>query len=254
MRQKLVMGNWKMHGSLTANADLLSHLHEMLPEELSSIVVVCPPFPYLAQAFVELEAMHANILLGAQNVCAEEIMTGAFTGEVSAAMLDDFSVQYCLVGHSERREYYREDDKIVAQKFNLLQKAGITPVLCVGENLKQRENGDTLAVIESQLLAVLNSLGVDAFSDAVVAYEPIWAIGTGKTATSEQAQEVHAFIRQLIAKSNVAIADELQVLYGGSVKANNASELFAMVDIDGALVGGASLKADEFSEICKAAQ
>jgi triosephosphate isomerase len=253
MRQKLVMGNWKMHGSLTANADLLTQLHDLLPEDLNAKVVVCPPLPYLAQAFVELDAMHANILLGAQNVCAEEIMAGAFTGEVSAAMLDDFAVQYCLVGHSERREYYGEDDKAVAQKFNLLQKAGITPVLCIGENLKQRENGDTLAVIESQLLAVLNSLGVNAFADAVVAYEPVWAIGTGKTATAEQAQEVHAFIRQLIAKSNVEISESLQILYGGSVKADNAEELFAMADIDGALVGGASLKAEDFSEICKAA-
>lgn len=252
MRQPLVIGNWKMHGSLSANDVLLTALLAQLPAQLPARVAVCPPAVYLAQVTGRLQG--SKVLTGAQNVCAEAQDAGAYTGEVAAAMLAEFNLAYGLVGHSERREYYSESDAVVARKFARLQQAGITPVLCVGENLEQREAGETLAFISGQLMAVINELGIAAFANAVIAYEPIWAIGTGKTATPEQAQEVHAYIRQLLAKQDETIAAQMQLLYGGSVKADNAAELFAMQDIDGALVGGASLKADEFSAICKAAE
>jgi len=246
MRKKLVAGNWKMHGSLAENAALLAAIKPALARIEA---VVCVPFPYLAQAQAELAG--SSIAWGAQNV--SEQSKGAFTGEVSTAMLLDFGCKYVIVGHSERRSLYGETDQLVASKYMAAQAAGLTPVLCVGESLEERESGVTEAVVARQLDAVINAAGVASLANAVVAYEPVWAIGTGKTASPEQAQAVHAYIRGKVAALDAAVADQLIIQYGGSVKAANASELMAQPDIDGGLIGGASLVADEFIAICRAA-
>ena len=246
MRKKLVAGNWKMHGSLAENAALL----EALKPALAGIeAVVCVPFPYLAQ--VQTVLTGSSIAWGAQNV--SEQAKGAFTGEVSASMLLDFGCKYVIVGHSERRSLYGESDELVASKYMAAQSAGLIPILCVGESLEERESGVTEAVVARQLDAVINAAGVASLAKAVVAYEPVWAIGTGKTASPEQAQAVHAFIRGKIAALDAAVADGLVIQYGGSVKAANAAELMVQPDIDGGLIGGASLVADEFVAICRAA-
>jgi len=246
MRKKLVAGNWKMHGSLAENAALL----EALKPALAGIeAVVCVPFPYLAQ--VQSALTGTSIAWGAQNV--SEQAKGAFTGEVSASMLLDFGCKYVIVGHSERRSLYGESDELVAKKYMAAQAAGLTPILCVGESLEERESGVTEAVVARQLDAVINAAGVASLAKAVVAYEPVWAIGTGRTASPEQAQAVHAFMRGKIAALDAAVADGLVIQYGGSVKAANAAELMAQPDIDGGLIGGASLVADEFVAICLAA-
>jgi triosephosphate isomerase len=246
MRKKLVAGNWKMHGSLAENAALL----EALKPALAGIeAVVCVPFPYLAQ--VQSVLAGSSIAWGAQNV--SEQAKGAFTGEVSASMLLDFGCKYVIVGHSERRSLYGESDELVASKYMAAQSAGLIPILCVGESLAERESGVTEAVVARQLDAVINAAGVASLAKAVVAYEPVWAIGTGKTASPEQAQAVHAFIRGKIAALDAVVADGLVIQYGGSVKAANAAELMVQSDIDGGLIGGASLVADEFVAICRAA-
>jgi triosephosphate isomerase (TIM) len=249
MRKPLVAGNWKMHGTRSENAALLDQLLDRLPEALAADVMVCPPFVYLQETARRLK--DTGVDLGAQSLCAEPL--GAFTGEVSGAMLRDVGCGFAIVGHSERRQIYGENDALVARKFVAAQAAGLVPVLCVGETLDERERGDTTEVVARQLDAVLAVTGVAALRSAVIAYEPVWAIGTGRTATPEQAQEVHAMIRARIAAADARIADEVRILYGGSVKASNARELFAMPDIDGGLVGGASLKAEEFAQICAAA-
>ena len=249
-RRPLVAGNWKMHGSRAENSALLDALLHGLETDSPSDVLVCPPFVYLFEAARQLKS--TQIALGAQSLCAEPI--GAFTGEVSAAMLKDVGCRFALVGHSERRALYKEDDALVARKFVAAQSQGITPILCVGESLEEREQQKTFAVVARQLSAVLDVTGPATFATAVVAYEPVWAIGTGKNATAEQAQEVHAFIRAELAKRDARIAGAVRILYGGSVKAANASEIFAMPDVDGGLVGGASLKAEEFLKICAAAR
>lgn len=250
MRRPFVAGNWKMHGTRAENAQLLEALLAAVPAQPSLDIAVCPPFVYLWEVGRLLKASH--IALGAQSVCAEAV--GAFTGEVSAAMLKDAGCRYVIVGHSERRALYREDDALVARKFIAAQSQKLIPILCVGETLEERERGDTMRVVSRQLAAVLDVAQVEAFQDAVVAYEPVWAIGTGKNATAAQAQEVHAHIRGEVAARSGKIAAALRVLYGGSVKAGNAKELFAMPDVDGGLIGGASLKAEEFLKICAAAQ
>ena len=249
MRQKLVAGNWKMHGGLEANSLLLRDVVAGVASLTGVSVAVCVPYPYLAQA----QGMLAGtaVALGAQNL--SEQSQGAFTGEVSAKMLCDFACRYVLVGHSERRSIYGEGDELVAEKFAAAQSAGLCPVLCVGETLAEREAGQTMSVVASQIDAVLKRVGIEAFSRAVVAYEPVWAIGTGRTASSAQAQEVHATIRAQLAAADAAVAGGLQILYGGSVKPGNAHELFGMPDIDGGLIGGASLVADDFLAICRAA-
>ena len=246
MRKKLVAGNWKMHGSLAENAALLAALK---PALAGIDAVVCVPFPYLAQAQAELAG--SSIAWGAQNL--SEQSKGAFTGEVSAAMLLDFGCKYVIVGHSERRSLYGESDALVASKYMAAQAAGLTPILCVGESLDERESGVTEAVVARQLDAVIDVSGVGSLANAVVAYEPVWAIGTGKTASPEQAQAVHAFIRSKIAALDAVVADQLVIQYGGSVKAANAAELMVQPDIDGGLIGGASLVAEEFVAICQAA-
>lgn len=246
MRKKLVAGNWKMHGSLAENAALLAAIK---PALAGIEAAVCVPFPYLAQVQVALAG--SSIAWGAQNL--SEQAKGAFTGEVSASMLRDFGCSYVIVGHSERRSLYAESDELVAKKYMAAQAAGLTPILCVGESLAERESGVTEAVVARQLDAVVQVAGVASLAKAVVAYEPVWAIGTGKTATPEQAQAVHAFIRGKIAVLDAGVADALVIQYGGSVKAANAAELMAQPDIDGGLIGGASLVADEFIAICRAA-
>jgi triosephosphate isomerase len=249
MRRSLVAGNWKMHGSRAEAAALLDELIHQQSAALVAEVAVCPPFVYLQEAARRLK--ESNIALGGQNVCAEPI--GAFTGEVSAAMLKDVGCRYVIVGHSERRALFHEDDALVARKFMAVQSQKLTPILCVGETLEQRERGETETVVARQADAVIAVAGVAALADAVIAYEPVWAIGTGKNATPDQAQAVHAFIRGRIAAQDAKIGADLRILYGGSVKAANAAELFEMPDVDGGLVGGASLRGDEFGKICAAA-
>lgn len=254
MRRPFVAGNWKMHGTRAENADLIEALLLGLPAQPAADIAVCPPFVFLWETGRLLKA--SSVALGAQSVCAESV--GAFTGEVSAAMLKDVGCRYVIVGHSERRALYKEDDALVARKFLAAQAHGLIPILCVGESLDERERGQTMQVVSRQLKAVLDLAGVDAMSKAVVAYEPVWAIGTGKNATPAQAQEVHAHIRATVAAhengKGAKIAPALRVLYGGSVKAANAVEIFSMPDVDGGLIGGASLKVDEFLKICAAAQ
>ena len=247
MRAKLVAGNWKMHGSLAENKALLEAVVSH-GAELKDGCAVCVPYPYLFQAQAALKG--TGISWGAQNL--SQHAKGAFTGEVSAAMLLDFGCRYVIVGHSERRSLYGEDDQAVAAKFVAAQKAGLTPILCVGESLQERETGITEQVVARQLDAVIEAAGVAALAKAVVAYEPVWAIGTGKTASPEQAQAVHAFIRAKVAGQSAAVAEGLVIQYGGSVKASNAAELFSMPDIDGGLIGGASLVAEDFIAICRA--
>jgi triosephosphate isomerase len=249
MRQPLVAGNWKMHGSRAENASLVSALLDLVQPGKRAEILLCPPFPYLSETGRLLK--DSGVALGAQSVCAEA--QGAFTGEVSAAMLKDVGCTYVLVGHSERRQLFGESDDLVARKFVAAQSQGLIPVLCVGETLDERERGQTLNVVSRQLEAVLSVSGVRSLGKAVIAYEPVWAIGTGRTASSEQAQEVHATIRAKVAGLDATIGGSVRILYGGSVKASNAQELFAMPDIDGGLVGGASLKADEFARICAGA-
>ncbi len=250
MRRPVVAGNWKMHGSRAEAAALLDELIQQQDATRATEVVVCPPLVYLQEAARRLK--ESDITLGAQNVCAEAV--GAFTGEVSAAMLKDVGCRYVIVGHSERRALYHEDDKLVARKFVAVQSQKLTPILCVGETLEQRERTETESVVARQLDAVIAVAGIGTFADAVIAYEPVWAIGTGKNATPQQAQEVHAFIRGRISGRDAKIAAGLRILYGGSVKAANAAELFEMADVDGGLVGGASLRSDEFGRICAAAR
>ena len=239
-----------MHGTLAQNAELLDAVRSGMGQIQNVDCAVCVPFPYLSQAQQKLSG--SAVKWGAQDV--HQLDKGAYTGEVSAAMLRDFGCNYVIVGHSERRAYYGESSHLVAEKFLAAQQAGLTPILCVGETLEQRENGTTENVVAEQLDALIQLAGVQALRNAVVAYEPVWAIGTGKTASSAQAQAVHAFIRQRVASHDGQIASGLCILYGGSVKANNAAELFAMPDIDGGLIGGASLVADEFLAICRAGQ
>lgn len=237
-----------MHGRLESNAALLAGVKAGVAG-LACDVAVCVPFPYLAQAQSALQG--AAVAWGAQNV--SEHAQGAYTGEVAAGMLKDFGCRYAIVGHSERRAMYGDSDAVVAEKFVAAQAAGLVPILCVGETLAERESGDTQAVVARQLAAVLEKAGVAAFASAVVAYEPVWAIGTGKTATPDQAQEVHAAIRAQLAAADPAVAAGVLILYGGSVKPQNAAELFGQTDIDGGLIGGASLVLDDFMAICQAA-
>lgn len=238
-----------MNGGLQSNQQLLQGVVAGAAGLNGVTVAVCVPFPYLAQAQSVLTG--TPVVWGAQNL--SEQAQGAFTGEVSASMLQDFACRYVLVGHSERRSIYGETDALVAEKFAVALAAGLRPVLCVGETLEQREAGQTVEVVSAQIDAVLKRVGVAAFANAVIAYEPVWAIGTGRTATSEQAQEVHAAIRAQIAQADAAVAGGLQILYGGSMKPSNAVELLGMPDIDGGLIGGASLVAADFLAICSAA-
>jgi len=250
MRRKLVAGNWKMHGSLAANAQLLGALASGGAGSGNAACAVLVPFPYLAQAQQLLKG--SGLKWGAQNL--SEFAAGAYTGEVSGAMLAEFECTYVAVGHSERRALYHEDSALVARKLVAARKSGLIPIVCFGETLAEREAGRTEAVVGEQLKAVVDVAGLELLADSVVAYEPVWAIGTGKTATPDQAQEVHAYIRALVARQDPEVAARLPILYGGSVKAASAKSLFAMPDVDGGLVGGASLVAEEFLNIWRAAE
>jgi triosephosphate isomerase len=246
----MVAANWKMNGSLATNGTLVKDILAGLEKESDNDneVAICPPYVYLAELQQLLGS--SNVKLGAQNV--SHLESGAYTGEIAANMLADFACDYAIVGHSERRTLYAETDLRVAEKFVAVIGQQMKPILCIGELLEERESGDTKDVIARQLDAVLELAGIEAFANAVIAYEPVWAIGTGKTASPEQAQEVHEFIRLRLARHDASIADAIRILYGGSVKPNNAQELFSMADIDGGLIGGASLVADDFINICKA--
>ncbi|MGM3175118.1 triose-phosphate isomerase [Dickeya lacustris] len=249
MRHPLVMGNWKLNGSTSMVQDLIAGLRSELSTVTGCGVAIAPPALYLDQAKHQLAG--SRIALGAQNVDVN--LAGAFTGETSATMLKDLGAKYIIIGHSERRTYHHESDEFIAKKFAVLKEASLIPVLCIGETEAENEAGQTEAVCARQLDAVLNTLGAKAFDNAVIAYEPVWAIGTGKSATPAQAQAVHKFIRDHIASQDAAVAEQVIIQYGGSVNASNAAELFTQPDIDGALVGGASLKADAFAVIVKAA-
>ncbi len=250
MRQPIIAGNWKMNGSLESIRTLVAGLNEGIGEVTRAEMAVCPPAAYLAEVSSLIEG--SAIALGAQDL--SNAASGAYTGEIAGSMLNDFGCKYVIVGHSERRNIRGESDELVAEKFKAAQDAGLTPILCVGELLEEREEGVTEAVCARQIDAVISSCGVSAFENSIIAYEPVWAIGTGKTATPEQAQEVHAFIRNHIARQDQAVADGLRIQYGGSMNAGNAAELLAQPDIDGGLIGGASLKAEDFLAIGRAAE
>ena len=250
MRKRLVAGNWKMHGNRAANTALLDAVVAGV-EGLGDVeCAVCAPYPYLVQVADRLRG--TALASGAQNV--SEHAQGAYTGEVSAAMLADCGCRYVIVGHSERRQLYGESDSQVAAKFAAVRSAGMTPILCLGETLAERDAGKTESTVARQLDAVLSGAGAGAFANAVLAYEPVWAIGTGRNATPEQARDVHAFLRGRIAEQDGGIAGALRILYGGSVKAANAAALFALPEVDGGLIGGASLVATEFLAIARAAR
>ena len=249
MREFLVAGNWKMNGTAVGSKSLVSGIVNGAPAGSGYRMLVCPPFAYLASVARMLEG--SNIALGAQNVSQFE--SGAHTGEISPGMLKDVGCEYVIVGHSERRAMYGESSAIVAAKFLAAQAAGLIPILCVGETLHEREAGTTETVIDEQLDAVIDAAGIGAFQLAVIAYEPVWAIGTGKTASPEQAQAVHQHIRARLAGQDAELSKKVQILYGGSMKGDNAPGLLGMADIDGGLIGGASLKANDFLAIATAA-
>ena len=248
MRNRFVIGNWKLNGGLASNAALLSALKSGVVAKAGKACGVCVPAPYLSQVQAALNG--SNIGWGSQDVSRFE--SGAYTGDVAASMVAEFGSRYTLVGHSERRAIFGESDEVVASKFGLALKASLTPILCVGESLAERESGKTQEVVWRQLQAIIALHGVSSLSKAILAYEPVWAIGTGKTASPEQAEEVHAFLRRKVDALDGAVADKLPILYGGSVKKSNAPELFGMPNIDGGLIGGASLVAEEFLGIWNA--
>ena len=247
MRKTIIAGNWKMNASKASVKSLIDGILSGM-EGVNSEVLVCVPFPYMSQVESLIEG--SNLKLGAQNININS--SGAFTGEVSADMIKDFGAKHVIVGHSERRSLYGETSSVVAEKTKAALGAGLSPLLCVGESLEQRESGKTEAVVAEQINAVIELVGIESFDSIIIAYEPVWAIGTGMTATPEQAQAVHFFIRNLLGESSENIAQKTPILYGGSMNAGNAVELISCPDIDGGLIGGAALKAEDFLQICKA--
>ncbi|HBH35751.1 MAG TPA: triose-phosphate isomerase [Gammaproteobacteria bacterium] len=249
MRQPLIAGNWKMNGSQESITALLNGVKAGMADVAKAEVAVCAPTIYIP--LVQDLLKESGVTWGGEDLSVHD--SGAYTGEISASMLNDFACKYVLVGHSERRSYHHEDDEVVAEKFEVAINAGLIPVLCIGETLEQREQGITEEVVVQQIEAVITRVGIDTLGKGVIAYEPVWAIGTGKTATPEMAQDAHATIRTRIAKSDATVADKIQILYGGSMNASNAAELLAQADIDGGLIGGASLKVEDFLAIALAA-
>ncbi len=249
MRQPLIAGNWKMNGSQESITALLDGVKAGMGDVAKAEVAVCAPAIYIP--LVQDLLKNSAVTWGGEDLSVHD--SGAYTGEISASMLNDFACKYVLVGHSERRSYHHEDDEVVAEKFEVAINAGLIPVLCIGETLDEREQGITEEVVVRQIEAVITRVGIDTLGKGVIAYEPVWAIGTGKTATPEMAQEAHATIRTRVAKSDATVADKIQILYGGSMNASNAAELLAQADIDGGLIGGASLKAEDFLAIALAA-
>jgi len=249
MRQTLVAGNWKMNGSLESIKALLDGIKAGAGDVTSAEMAVCCPAVYIDTVSSQLQGTF--IAFGGQDISTHE--SGAYTGEIAGSMWNDFNCKYVIIGHSERRTYHNESDELVAEKFEVSRKAGLIPLFCIGETLEEREGGITEEVVARQINAVIDRLGVDMLGEGVIAYEPVWAIGTGVTATPEQAQETHAYIRSMIAEKSQTVADKIQILYGGSMNAGNASDLLACADIDGGLIGGASLKPADFLAIGKAA-
>ncbi len=249
MRQTLVAGNWKMNGSRESIKTLLDGIKAGAADVTSAEMALCCPAVYIGDVSSQLAG--TAIAFGGQDISVHD--SGAYTGEIAGAMWNDFDCKYVIIGHSERRTYHNESDELVAEKFEAARKAGLIPLFCIGETLQERETGVTEDVVSRQINAVIDRLGVDVLGEGVIAYEPVWAIGTGVTATPEQAQETHAFIRSMIAEQSQEVADKIQILYGGSMNAGNAEELLACADIDGGLIGGASLKAEDFLAIGKAA-
>jgi triosephosphate isomerase len=249
MRRTLIAGNWKMNGSMDSIHDLINGIKAGLGEVSNADLAVCPPAIYLMKVQGLIDG--AAIALGSQNVCDQA--SGAYTGEIAPSMLKEAGCKYAIIGHSERRTLYGESDELVAKRFAMAVESGITPILCIGETLEERESGVTEDVVSRQLDAVIDSQGIEALGKCVIAYEPVWAIGTGKTASPEQAQEVHAAIRGKLSALNADVASKVQILYGGSMNAGNAKELLAQPDIDGGLIGGASLKAEDFLAIATSA-
>ena len=249
MRKILIAGNWKMNGSRASIKELLDGIKAGIGDVSNAQMAVCAPSIYLSDVAEQLSG--SAIGWGAQDVSTEA--QGAFTGEISAAMIKEFGCKYIIIGHSERRTYHNESDELVAKKFGVVVAAGLTPIFCIGETLEEREKGITEEVVARQVQAVIDMHGAAMLGKGVIAYEPVWAIGTGKTATPEQAQEVHAFIRGIIAKADANVAENIIIQYGGSMNAANAKELLSQPDIDGGLIGGASLKADDFLTIGKSA-
>ncbi len=249
MRRPLVAGNWKMNGSLAGAKELLEGIKAGMTEVEKAEVAVCPPFVYLAETQANLQG--TSVVWGGQDISVHA--SGAYTAEIAGPMLTDFGCKYVIIGHSERRTYHGESDALVAEKHEAAMNAGLAPIFCVGETLEEREQGVTEEVVGRQVDAVIDRCGVDALGQGVIAYEPVWAIGTGVTATPEQAQDVHAFIRSRVAAHSAAVAAGVRILYGGSMKPGNAGELLAKPDIDGGLIGGASLKVGDFLGICTAA-
>jgi len=252
-RRAIVAANWKMNGDLALVDTMVSGLTNVELQDNVN-VVICPSSPYLSELVIKTKTdnLSAAIQVGAQNVSEHE--SGAFTGEISTKMLQELSVEFVIIGHSERRSYYHETSTQVAHKVNAVLKAGLTPILCIGESEAERSTEQTETVLASQLQPVIDEVGIEKFIDVVIAYEPVWAIGTGKTASSEMAQETHQFIRQFLAQANESVAAKVPLLYGGSVNASNCEELFAQPDIDGGLIGGASLQVEQFKVICSAAK
>ena len=248
MRKPIVAGNWKMNGTQESIVPLLDRVIAGVDTSVNAQVIVCSPYIYIP--LIAGKIADTAVEFGSQNI--SEFESGAYTGEISAQMLKDFDCEYVIIGHSERRHVFGETDQNIADKYKKAQEHGIIPILCVGELLEEREADKTAEVVIRQIDAILSTSGVESLQNAIIAYEPVWAIGTGKTATPEQAQEVHKLIRETIAKQNGTIASSLRILYGGSVKPSNAAELFAMEDIDGGLIGGASLESEDFLAICKA--
>ncbi len=249
MRRTLIAGNWKMNGSLESITELMNGIKAGLEEVSNADLAVCPPAVYLMKVQGLIDG--AAIALGSQNICDQA--SGAFTGELAPSMFKEAGCQYAIIGHSERRSLYGESDELIARRFAMAVESSITPILCIGETLEERESGVTEDVVSRQLDAVIDTQGIDAIGHCVIAYEPVWAIGTGKTATPEQAQAVHAFIRAKLSSMSADVAEKVQILYGGSMNAGNAADLLSQPDIDGGLIGGASLKAGDFLTIGKSA-
>ena len=249
MRRTLIAGNWKMNGSLASIGELMDGIKAGLGEVTNADLAVCPPAIYLMKVRAMID--DANIALGSQNVCDQA--SGAYTGELAPSMLLEAGCKYAIIGHSERRTLYGETDELVAKRYAMAVEAGLIPILCIGETLQEREDGITEVVVARQLDAIIETQGIDAIGKGVIAYEPVWAIGTGKSASPEQAQAVHAFIRAKLSALATHVSDKVQILYGGSMNAGNAAELLAQEDIDGGLIGGASLKPADFLAIAKSA-
>ena len=249
MKKLFIVANWKMNGNKESNEELVNYINEKVDKDSNIEVIICPPFTYLTQI---LELKIPSIKIGAQNI--SESQNGAFTGEISGSMLQDMKIDYVIIGHSERRQMYNDTNTVIAQKFELAHQNNLIPILCVGESFSERKTGQTVSVVEAQIKSVIEATCIELFTKSIIAYEPVWAIGTGETASPEQAEEVHSNIRSIIEEYDSKIATSIPILYGGSVNGANSKELFTMGNINGGLIGGASLNGEEFVEIYQAAK